>query len=75
MYDVTIFRTKWVSIGGIVYKWDAAVIMGKEKNIEVIISKIFADKKKTQEITTGLIQSSLPHNNFVRAQQKHFCML
>ena len=44
MYDVTIFRTKWVSIGGIVYKWDAAVIMGKEKNIEVIISKIFADK-------------------------------
>ena len=47
MHDVIIFRTKWVNIGGTVYKRNAAVIVGKEENIEVlIISKILTDKNK-----------------------------
>ena len=53
---VIIFRTKWVNIGGTVYKRNAAVIVGKEENIEVlIISKILTDKNKhiSKEITTN----------------------
>ena len=47
MRDVMIFRTKWVNIGGTIYKRNAAVIVGKEENIEVLIfSKILTDKKQ-----------------------------
>ena len=47
------FRSKWVNIGGTVYKRNAAVIVGKEDNTEVLIISKIKTKHISKEITTN----------------------